>query len=76
MESIVQNLRSERVPRLRLGIAPVGADTAALDLVEFVLRPFADDELEIVQEMIDRAVDACDCWLQEGDEATMNRFNG
>jgi PTH1 family peptidyl-tRNA hydrolase len=76
MESIVENLRSERVPRLRLGIAPVGGDTATLDLVEFVLTPFADDELEVVQEMIDRAVDACDCWLREGNEATMNRFNG
>ena len=76
MESIIQNLRSERVPRLRLGIAPRELDVGDIDLVDFVLTSFASDELNNVQEMLDRAADACEFWLQEGSEATMNRFNG
>lgn len=77
MESIVENLRTEAVPRLRLGIAPLSAEGAApLDLVEFVLSPFAADEQETALEEIERAASACEAWLDEGPEVAMNRFNG
>lgn len=76
MESIVQNLRTEDVPRLRLGIAGEASSMAEEDLVEFVLSSFTEDETSVVEEMIETAADACEYWLQEGSEATMNRFNG
>ncbi len=44
-------------------------------LVNFVLSPFSEAELGEVEEMIGRAADACECWLAEGPEATMNEFN-
>lgn len=76
MESIVQNLQTEDIPRLRLGIAAAETDISSDDLVEFVLSTFVADEEETVQELIEKAADACESWLQEGNEATMNRFNG
>jgi PTH1 family peptidyl-tRNA hydrolase len=51
--------------------APVGQD-----LVDFVLGDFDDEEQKIVEEMINRAADACESWLEVGAEVTMNRFNG
>lgn len=73
MESILQSLNTDRVPRLRLGIGPEDGETR--DLVEFVLEPFDASERTTVREMVERAADACDSWLAEGAEHTMSRFN-
>jgi peptidyl-tRNA hydrolase, PTH1 family len=90
MESVLGELRTDEVPRLRLGIAPAPADDSPvdgspvdgppvdgppLDLVEYVLAPFAAGERETVDEMIVRAADACEAWAAEGAESAMNRFN-
>ncbi len=73
MESVVRSLNTDRVPRLRLGIGPEAGE--ADDLVEFVLEPFDAAERAPVEEMIERAADACESWLEFGPEQTMNRFN-
>jgi PTH1 family peptidyl-tRNA hydrolase len=76
MESILENLRTDAVPRLRMGISEVECPTEGEELVEFVLSPFSDQHQELVEEMILRARDACQTWLEEGAEVAMNRFNG
>ena len=77
LESVIENLRSADVPRLRLGVAPrEGRPPGGEDLVEFVLSPFAPEELEAVDEMVRRAADACETWVREGAEVAMNRHNG
>ena len=75
MESVIRNLRTEEVPRLRLGIAP-GGDTKPDDLVDFVLEPFRAAEQQEVEAMIERAADACQAWLEQDIGTVMNRFNG
>lgn len=76
LESILENLRTDQVPRLRLGIAPETGAPAGEGLPDFVLAPFAAEEQEKVAEMIRRAADACEAWIAEGVEVAMNRFNG
>jgi PTH1 family peptidyl-tRNA hydrolase len=76
IESIIENLRTDEVPRLRLGVAPEGGPPAGEAWVDFVLGPFAKDEEETVAAMILRAADACELWLREGLEAAMRQFNG
>jgi peptidyl-tRNA hydrolase, PTH1 family len=76
LESILESLRSDQVPRLRLGIAPETGTPSGEGLPDFVLAPFAADEQETVAEMIRRAADACEVWVGEGVEVAMNRFNG
>lgn len=76
MESVVENLRSDDVPRLRLGVARGdGATPGGDDLADFVLSPFAPDERPAVDDMIAKAADACLAWLDQGIEAAMNAFN-
>ena len=41
-----------------------------------MLEPFAKAEREAVETMIGRAADACECWLADGAETAMSRFNG
>jgi PTH1 family peptidyl-tRNA hydrolase len=77
LESVIENLRSADVPRLRLGVAPAeGRPPGGEDLVGFVLSPFDPEELETVDEMVRRAADACETWVREGVEVAMNRHNG
>jgi len=73
MESIVQNLRSPSVPRLRLG---VGAPEGSAELVDHVLSSFDETEAEEARGMVSRAADAVELWLDQGIEAAMNKFNG
>ena len=75
MESIVENLGTDNVARLRLGVGGV-AELDGADLVDFVLGEFADEEHDAVQEMILRAADACEVWCRNGAEPAMQKFNG
>jgi PTH1 family peptidyl-tRNA hydrolase len=77
LESILESLQTDQVPRLRLGVAPEGGPPlGGDDLVEFVLAPFPPAERETVDAMIVRAADACEAWLRHGADAAMSRFNG
>lgn len=75
LESILESLRTDQVPRLRLGIAGPDGPPAGEALPEFVLAPFAEGERETVGEMVRRAADACEAWVREGADVAMNRFN-
>ena len=70
--SVIGELRSSEVPRLRLGIA---GEVPPEDLVGYVLSPFAGDEAATAGAMVERGADACEAWFEEGIEAAMNRFN-
>jgi len=75
MESVVESLRSDRIPRLRLGCAGATGPPGGDELVEYVLAPFDPEEHQAVEEMIARAADACEAWLSDGIETAMNRYN-
>ncbi|HEU5315476.1 MAG TPA: aminoacyl-tRNA hydrolase [Chloroflexota bacterium] len=60
-------------PRIKVGI---GRPPAGVDPVDHVLTTFAPVEKPIIEEAIERAADAVECWVQEGIEAAMNKFNG
>ncbi|MFL6192964.1 MAG: aminoacyl-tRNA hydrolase [Thermoanaerobaculia bacterium] len=76
LESVIENLRTDQVPRLRLGVSPEDGPPGGEDLVEFVLAPFPADQREIVDAMVLRAAEACEVWAREGPDAAMSRFNG
>jgi PTH1 family peptidyl-tRNA hydrolase len=82
IESILENLRTDQVARLRVGIggpeSPAGAGTAATaeGLVDHVLSPFTPAEEAALAPVVQRAADACEAWLRDGIDAAMSRFNG
>lgn len=75
MASLIENLRTEEIPRLRLGIAPATDAGPDSELSDFVLSGFGADEIETAAAQIQRAADACETWVREGAEVTMNQFN-
>lgn len=75
LESIIDSLGGEEFPRLRLGIAPSSREVPPQQWVDLVLTPFAADEAEAVQELIEAAADAIECWCERGTEQAASRHN-
>jgi PTH1 family peptidyl-tRNA hydrolase len=71
LENILLRLASNDIPRLRIGIGKVDRSVTS----EYVLNRFAPDERETIDQAVMTAVDAVECWLHEGIDAAMNRFN-
>jgi peptidyl-tRNA hydrolase, PTH1 family len=72
LEDTIKRLGTDEFSRLRFGIGPV---PNSWDAADFVLGKFGASERPMVDETIDRAVDAVECWVAEGIEVGMNRFN-
>jgi PTH1 family peptidyl-tRNA hydrolase len=72
LKSVIEQLGTEEVARLRLG---VGRGDPRRDLADHVLATFDDDEQEQVASLAGRAADACEMFVTEGVEPVMNRFN-
>ena len=72
LEDIIKRLGSEEFSRLRVGIGPVPDHWDAAD---FVLGRFGPSDRAIIEESIDRAAEAVECWVTDGIEVAMNRFN-
>jgi PTH1 family peptidyl-tRNA hydrolase len=44
-------------------------------MADFVLEPFEPDEAQAIDALLDPMADAVDCWIREGIEIAMTRFN-
>lgn len=72
IKDIIQKLGTNSFPRLRIGI---GNDFPRGQQVQHVLSPFSDDERNIIESTLDRAVDASFCFIRDGIDQAMNKFN-
>jgi PTH1 family peptidyl-tRNA hydrolase len=70
--SVASAIGTEAFGRLRCGIGPL---PRGVDLADFVLARFRDDELPALEAMIERAADAFECCQEFGIAVAMNRFN-
>ena len=70
--SVIQMLGSDQIPRLRIGI---GRPPGRMDPVNYVLQRFSTHEEDILKDVIDRACNACQSFMENGIEQSMNRFN-
>ncbi len=70
--SIIYHLGTIEFPRLRCGI---GNPDKMKGMVDFVLSRFGEDEIGIVNDMIELAVEATLCYISEGILKAMNKFN-
>lgn len=73
LKSVEGTLRRQDYARLRIGVGPrpMGED----DLADFVLDRFTPDERAALDALLDPMAEAVECWLEDGIERAMNRFN-
>jgi len=71
LESVVVQLGTDQVPRLRIGIG----DSPREGSVDYVLGRFFEEERPVVVSAVERAVDAVKCAIDNGLVSAMNTFN-
>jgi len=70
--SIIERCGAE-FTRVRVGI---GRPVAASSTADFVLSPFAAEEIHVIDAVIDGAANAVECVLSLGGDAAMSCYNG
>ncbi len=73
LESVEAALGSRVYSRLRIGIGPIPQEVT--DLADWVLAPFQDAEAKTLAELLPEMEEAVECWLKDGIERAMNRYN-
>lgn len=72
MQSIIERLGTEEFPRLRIG---TGRPPGSMEAADYVLRDFPPRDQPLLDETLDRAVEAVLAFLQYGLERAMNSYN-
>jgi PTH1 family peptidyl-tRNA hydrolase len=72
LQSILQVLGTEAVPRLRIGI---DRPPPEMDATDYVLQRFRKDELQVMDAAIPRAARGVELWIRDGIDAAMNATN-
>lgn len=73
LKSVEGALQRQDYARLRIGVGPVPPDAG--DLADYVLDAFPAEDWTLLQGLLDPMAEAVECWLSEGIETAMNRFN-
>ena len=68
--SIIYQLKTETFDRMRLGIGWVDQDAVA-----YVLSNFSKEESAQIDRILPNTREAIECWIEQGIEITMNRYN-
>lgn len=72
IKSIISHLGSQKFPRIRIGI---GDKPDKMDLADYVLGHFLEEEEPLVREGLKEASRACEIIITDGIEAAMNQIN-
>jgi PTH1 family peptidyl-tRNA hydrolase len=71
LKDIIARLGSDNFPRLRVGIG----DSGRMDSADYVLSRFSADERMTIDKAVQTAVEAVLCWLRDGIDIAMTRYN-
>ncbi len=70
--SIIESLKTEEIPRLKIGI---GRPDKELELEEYVLGRFSSEERRIIEEAVDKATEAIEVMIKRGIDKVMREYN-
>ena len=73
LKSIIQHLGSDQFPRLKVGVG--GKPHPDYDMADWVLGQLKGEDKKVMDEAVKRAADGVECFLKDGIEKAMNRFN-
>ncbi len=71
--SAIEQLGTQDIPRLRLGI---GRPPGRMDAADYVLQNFSKDEMKELSSILDRAADSVLTFVMDGLDKAMNKYNG
>lgn len=73
LKSIIQHLGADQFPRVKVGVGE--KPHPDYDMADWVLGKFQGEDKKVMDETVKRAADAVECYLKDGPQKAMNRFN-
>ena len=73
LKSIIQQLGTDQFPRLKVGVGE--KPHPDYDLADWVLGKFVGEDKKAIDAAVKRAADAVECYIQDGPDKAMSRFN-
>lgn len=73
LKSIIQHLGTDQFPRIKLGVG--GKPHPDYDMADWVLGKLQGEDRKVLDEAAKRAADAAACFLKDGPQKAMNRYN-
>ena len=74
LKNIIQHLGTDQFPRVKIGVGE--KPHPDYDMADWVLGKFAGEDLKTITQAIQRAGKAAECYIHDGPDRAMNRFNG
>lgn len=74
LKSIIQHLGTDQFPRIRVGVGK--KPHPDYDLADWVLGKFQGEDRKAIAAAVERCADAVECYIKEGPDRAMNKFNG
>lgn len=74
LKSIIQQLGTDQFPRIRVGVGK--KPHPDYDLADWVLGKFQGEDKKAIDAAVERCADAVECYIKEGPDRAMNKFNG
>ncbi|MED3662437.1 aminoacyl-tRNA hydrolase [Ureibacillus sp. FSL K6-8385] len=72
MKSIIQHLGTQEFKRIRVGI---GRPPAGMKVPDYVLSKFSKEEEPLIEQAVEKVVQACELWQSKKFIDVMNEFN-
>ena len=74
LKSIIQHLGTDQFPRIRVGVGE--KPHPDYDMADWVLGKFVGEDKKAIDAAVKKAADAVECFIAEGCDRAMNKFNG
>ena len=75
LKNIISHLGTDEFPRIRIGVGAPGPDGDHEEVIDWVIGSVPQGELKLIAETATKAAEACACYIKDGPEQAMNRFN-
>lgn len=74
LKNIIQHLGTDKFPRIRVGVGE--KPHPDYDMADWVLGKFVGEDKKAIDAAVKKAADAVECFIKEGCDRAMNKFNG
>lgn len=75
LKSIIAHLGTEEFPRIRIGVGEPDAAADGDEVIDWVVGSVPPEDLKRIAGAAERAAEAAVCYIRDGTDAAMNRFN-
>ena len=73
LKNIIQHLGTDAFPRVKIGVGQ--KPHPDYDMADWVLSKFTGEDKKVIAQAVERAADAVACYIQEGPDRAMGKFN-